>query len=458
MTHISLLYFWLFCAFFVIVGLSITIIRNRSKVAEDALREQQEFFRLIAENGEDFIAVLDLQGRRKYNNRAYAKIFGDIGALCGTDSFAEIHPDDRDYIKELFKDTVISGKGHRAEFRFMLANGEVRYMESCGGLIKNSIGESISVMTISRDITEHKKIEKKIQESEERLRLALLAGNQCWFDLNIQTGEISVDTEYVHMIGYDPNTFYTNIKEWRGSIHPDDLDAVNNALEECMEKSQPITIEYRRISAMGNWVWINSVGKVIECDVNGNPLRIVGTHTDISKRKSIEDELKRQAHIDYLTGLNNRGYFMELAVHELNRSIRYESPLAILIVDIDFFKRVNDNHGHKSGDAVLKEIAGVCKQTLREIDILGRIGGEEFAIFLPETNKEKAIEVAGRLRANVASSKISAVNEMLQLSLTVSIGMTVLASKYDTLDVLLDRADNALYQAKNSGRNRVCIA
>ena len=166
----------------------------------------------------------------------------------------------------------------------------------------------------------------------------------------------------------------------------------------------------------------------------------------------------RQAHIDYLTGLNNRGHFMELAEHELSRSIRYEIPLSILMIDIDFFKRVNDSHGHKAGDLVLKKLAEICRLTLREIDILGRIGGEEFAIFLPETNKEKALEVAERLRTNIADTKVLPSGGRMPLSFTISVGLTVLNSKEDTLDALLSRADNLLYEAKNSGRNRVCAA
>ncbi len=458
MVQSGLFNFWLFGMLSAVGGLTIAVMRDENKITEGALREQEEFFRLIADNGEDFIAVLDLEGRRKYNNRAYSRIFGDVEALKGTNSFAEIHPDDRDRIKELFKDTVKSGIGHRAEFRFVLANGEIRYIESCGGLIKNSRGESVSVVTVSRDITEHKKIEKQIQESEERLRLALIAGNQGWFDLNVQTGEISVSPEYVKMIGYDPDTFHTSLDEWKRSLHPDDRDAVKLAFQECLGTGKPKTMEYRRLNANGNWIWISSVGKVTEWDADHQPLRMIGTHTNISKRKRLEEELKHQAHKDYLTNLNNRGYFMELAELELSRSIRYENPLTILMVDIDLFKQVNDTYGHKAGDAVLKKLAEVFQKTLREIDIVGRVGGEEFAILLPETDKDKALEAADRLRANIANTRVSMSGGRLPLRFTVSIGLTILSSKEDTLDNLLSRADNALYEAKNSGRNRVCVA
>ncbi len=113
---------------------------NEHKRSEEAVRAKEEFFRLIAESAEDFIAVLDLEGRRLYNSPSYTKLFGDVEALKGTDSFADIHPDDRERTKRVFKETVQSGIGHRLNFRFVLANGSIRYMESCGGLIRNSQG------------------------------------------------------------------------------------------------------------------------------------------------------------------------------------------------------------------------------------------------------------------------------------------------------------------------------
>jgi len=102
----------------------------------------EDFFRLIVENGEDFFAVLDLEGRRLYNSPSYANLFGDIESIKGSDSFAEIHPDDVELVKRAFKETVQSGRSHRLNFRFVLANGSFRYMESCGALIRNSQGQA----------------------------------------------------------------------------------------------------------------------------------------------------------------------------------------------------------------------------------------------------------------------------------------------------------------------------
>ena len=184
---------------------------------------------------------------------------------------------------------------------------------------------------------------------------------------------------------------------------------------------------------------------------------MIGTSTDITERKQLEDEFKRQARIDFLTGVSNRRYFMEQAEQEILRTSRYDAPLSFFMLDIDLFKQVNDTYGHKSGDIVLKRMAAVCRETLREIDIIGRVGGEEFAILLPETDKAEAAEVAERLRAVLANQKVP-LEAGIPIQFTVSIGVASRVSKQDNIDMLLNLADEALYQAKKYGRNRVYIA
>ncbi len=169
------------------------------------------------------------------------------------------------------------------------------------------------------------------------------------------------------------------------------------------------------------------------------------------------DELEQRAHTDCLTGLANRGRFMELAETELARALRYGSPYAVLLLDIDHFKDVNDKFGHKSGDAVLREFATIMKRILREVDIVGRIGGEEFAVLLPETDKGKASRVAERLRQSVADTDIP-IGGDARIRITVSIGISMPSADANLIDDILRKADMALYLAKNNGRNRVCVA
>lgn len=166
------------------------------------------------------------------------------------------------------------------------------------------------------------------------------------------------------------------------------------------------------------------------------------------------DEMQRMAQTDFLTGLANRRAFIEAAELELARAKRYGTPLSLLMLDIDFFKKINDVRGHEAGDAAIKRLAACALGVLREIDVMGRWGGEEFVILLPETDAPSAAEVAERLRAAVEESESPGADGSARL--TVSIGYAAWTGSEKDVDALVRNADAALYRAKNSGRNRVC--
>ena len=167
-------------------------------------------------------------------------------------------------------------------------------------------------------------------------------------------------------------------------------------------------------------------------------------------------ELENLATTDSLTRLHNRRYFLERAAAEFERSRRYQRPLSIFLLDADYFKAINDNHGHETGDQVLRALASACHNNLRQLDIIGRYGGEEFVVLLPETSLQKAMEVAERLRAGVEALKVeTAVGE---LDVTVSIGVALATSQTDSIAALINEADRALYKAKRAGRNKVVLS
>lgn len=166
-------------------------------------------------------------------------------------------------------------------------------------------------------------------------------------------------------------------------------------------------------------------------------------------------ELTILAETDPLTGLANRRHALEQVEREFLRFQRTRSRFSILTLDLDHFKRVNDRFGHAAGDALLKRVAQQLQLQLRQIDELGRMGGEEFLVLLPETDGERALEVAERLREAIATSPLDWHGQ--ELSVTISIGVSAVHDRDGSIDTVLQRSDHALYAAKNSGRNRCCL-
>jgi len=189
----------------------------------------------------------------------------------------------------------------------------------------------------------------------------------------------------------------------------------------------------------------------------GGQTQLLAAVWDMSERVAMMQEIEQQAKTDYLTGLCNRRYFIAFAERELEHARRYQKPLAILAIDVDFFKAINDSYGHSVGDLTLQKFATVCNEVLRESDLLGRIGGEEFAILLPETDGRQAQEISERLRKSLSECRITVPDTGISVQFTVSIGVTLFTGGATGIDDLLSRADTALYQAKHNGRNQVVM-
>jgi diguanylate cyclase (GGDEF)-like protein len=199
-------------------------------------------------------------------------------------------------------------------------------------------------------------------------------------------------------------------------------------------------------------------GRVIE--IRGGPMpggEFIASYTDITDRKNMEEELRRLATTDPLTGVNNRRRYNEISERELLRCKRYKHPLCVLMLDADHFKNINDTYGHDAGDRVLQSLANACADELRDVDVLGRFGGEEFTVTLPETTIATALDAAERLRVRLAGSTVK-LDDGQEISYTVSIGASDLKNGDETLSDLLNRADAALYSAKEGGRNLVIAA
>jgi len=183
-------------------------------------------------------------------------------------------------------------------------------------------------------------------------------------------------------------------------------------------------------------------------DDSGNFLGIMGISRDITDVKRAERALKRAATIDKLTQVYNRHTFEDLIEKEIDRASRYNSPMSLVMFDLDHFKMINDTYGHSAGDVVLRSVSGLVKGHIRSSDSLGRWGGEEFMLLLPEKRLGTAVAVAEKLRTLIEEQKNEASN------VTASFGVTEFRAG-DTIETICDRVDNAMYKAKNNGRNRV---
>lgn len=172
---------------------------------------------------------------------------------------------------------------------------------------------------------------------------------------------------------------------------------------------------------------------------------------DISDRKNLEHRLTELSRWDSLTGAANRRYFFECAEEEFARARRYNKPLSLIVFDIDDFKQINDSNGHVAGDRILQNLSNIISVDLREIDLLGRIGGDEFAVLVPETDLQGACEVAERLRLATAAERGSDGQKVIEH--TLSLGVATLASEDTSIDMALRRADSALYASKHAGKN-----
>jgi diguanylate cyclase (GGDEF)-like protein/PAS domain S-box-containing protein len=199
------------------------------------------------------------------------------------------------------------------------------------------------------------------------------------------------------------------------------------------------------------WTMISMVPIVYD----GEPAELA-TVIDITERKTMEEKLRRLATTDALTGVANRGHFMQRAAAELERARRYGRPLSMVMLDIDYFKQINDRYGHSAGDEAIRALTTASVGLVRQQDLVGRLGGEEFGILMPETDQEAARRLAERLRVRIAEVDLPLPGEET-VRMTASFGVSALSPAQDNVDDLLARADRALYVSKRNGRNRVSV-
>ncbi|TXT39935.1 MAG: PAS/PAC sensor-containing diguanylate cyclase [Comamonadaceae bacterium] len=310
--------------------------------------------------------------------------------------------------------------------------------------------------------------EEALRKSERSLKIAQSMAHLGHWELDVGSGDIRWSDETYRILGYEPDQQPPSFDALLQVITPDDRERVAQHILSAQEGSG-FDIEFRIILPDGRVRVLHGMGEVI---LLGNQLpqvigairditpstrtQLLGVVQDITEQKELQWKLEREARTDPLTGCINRRHFLELAEHELARARRYGEPLSVLMLDLDHFKLINDQHGHPVGDVVLQRLVQICQASLRAEDAVGRLGGEEFAILLPESSIQEAQEAAERLCLAIAATEIS-LNEGSSIHFTASIGVATLAREDADIHTLIGRADKALYEAKHAGRNRVVV-
>ena len=310
----------------------------------------------------------------------------------------------------------------------------------------SSNGRIQGVIGVSRDITERVKTEKALRKSENRFRQIIENASDIIFTTDLEGNILQIAEGWANHLGYDISEIIG--KNVNSFVHKDDVEKIQEVYKNITETDDSISVDFRSLTGSGQERWYTSNSKLLR-DEDNNPFTVIGIARDITEQKKYFDKLQSEAELDPLTKVFNRrmlDYFLEI---ETAKAFRYKNIFSVIMIDLDFFKNVNDTYGHDKGDEVLKNCAEIFRKNIRHSDIIARYGGEEFVILAPNTEPE-----SGKLLAEKIRVVIERYDFGLNENLTASFGVSYYINN-DSPDQVMKRADNALYLAKKRGRNRV---
>ncbi|MDQ3999542.1 MAG: PAS domain S-box protein, partial [Actinomycetota bacterium] len=417
--------------------------------AEEALRENEERYRAVVEQSAEAIWLFEPDTKQVLEaNTAFQEMFGytaeELKEMTNYDFVAH----SRQNIDSAVQRVVQERKGFFGERKYRRKDGTVLDVEVSGCVIPYQSKEV--VCAVARDLTERKEAEEALRKSEERFRTAFEDAPIGVALVGLDRSHLRVNRAYCEMLGYSEEELLE--KQHSGIIHPDDreesADRIRGILE---EEAEPYELERRYLHADGHVVWSLSNISLIR-DSEGEPSHFVCLHEDITERKELEERLRYQAFYDSLTDLPNRLLFLDRLGHALTRASREAGPVAVLLVDLDDFKVVNDSLGHDAGNAMLTEVAQRLRGSLRPGDTVGRIFGDEFAVLLEApAGEEEAKLVAQRIEERLGEPFEV---EGREVFVTASIGIALAETTEDEPKEVLRHADLAMYEAKRHSKTQ----
>ena len=425
-----------------------------------ALRRSEEDFRLLASQvpGMFYRVLITPEGQRQFSfvSEGVRQLYGVApeevmadGSLLN--SFR--HPEDLAPLKQQWRAAIDTDQSLELAFRILLRDGTVKWVQMTSSAVSRSEAGAVRVGVIL-DISARAQAEDALRASDRLWKLALEATGDGVWDWDLVTGEELLSDSCLAMYGYRAGEVGAHFLDLDQRTHPDDVARMQRDREAHFAGLTRTYVNEHRVQCRdGSWKWILSRGMVIGRDAQDRPTRMVGTHTDITERKQSEALIWRQANFDALTGLPNRRMLRDRLEQNIKQSRREGLRVAVLFIDLDHFKQVNDTVGHAKGDLLLIEAAHRIRHCVREVDTVARLGGDEFTVVLSELGDPKrATEIAQQI--------VHALGEVFLLGgdtafVSASVGITMYPDDATEIEDLFKHADQALYVAKDAGRNRV---
>lgn len=405
--------------------------------------------RMLINHLQDGIFVIE-EGALTYVSPRMAEILGyPVHALTGLPFIELIAVDDQAFAWELHR-ARLAGENAPGQYEIHLvtARGSLIFCTLNVCLAEIAQGRTATIGSV-RDVTRQKAELAELEASKMELKSIFDQLPDVFYRTNMQGIITMISPSCFGIIGYHQHEMLGKpMADYYES--PGDRDKIAQAIID--GNGRAIRVEAGLRHKDGSIIWI-STNAFVRFDSNQQPLSVDGVARDISERKRMEDQLTALSRTDGLTGVYSRRYFLDKSEAVIEVMRRYQRPASMMMLDLDHFKMINDNYGHHVGDLALIAFAKVCRQEIRESDVLGRMGGEEFTLMMPETPLQNAISLAERIRMATAAIAIPCGDQMIRF--TVSIGLVELNASDLSVDAVMHRADLAMYQAKERGRNQV---